>query len=123
MNENTAKTTAAARALRIEVDAARQLNYAMVHNAVPLVQRIAVVNEGAATVEDLNRAFESGQLTSEGLIRMYLARIEAYDEAGPAINAILALNPRARETARALDAERRASGPRSPLHGMCVVRR
>ncbi len=76
---------------------------------------------GAATVADLNRAFESGELTSERLVRMYLDRIEAYDEAGPELNAILALNPRALETARALDAERRERGPRSPLHGIPVV--
>lgn len=76
---------------------------------------------GAATIEDLNRAFQSGQLTSERLVQMYLARIAAYDEAGPRLNAVLTLNPRALETARALDTERRERGPRSPLHGIPVV--
>lgn len=76
---------------------------------------------GEATVADLNRAFESGQLTSERLVQMYLARIEAYDEAGPKLNAILALNPDALQIARDLDRERRERGPRSPLHGIPVV--
>jgi len=33
----------------------------------------------------------------------------------------LTLNPKALETARALDAERKAKGPRSPLHGIPIV--
>ena len=60
-------------------------------------------------------------MTSERLVGLYLARIEAYDEAGPKLNAVLTLNPRARETARALDAERIANGPRSLLHGIPIV--
>jgi len=74
-----------------------------------------------ATIADLNRAFEDGSFTSESLIRMYLDRIEAFDRAGPELNAILWLNPRALETAVALDRERRERGPRSPLHGIPVV--
>jgi amidase len=74
-----------------------------------------------ATIADLNAAFDAGTLTAERLVQMYLARIEAYDQQGPALNAVLWLNERAVEQARALDAERRASGPRSPLHGIPVV--
>jgi amidase len=74
-----------------------------------------------ATIEDLGRAFEAGSLTSEALVARYLARIEAYDQSGPALNAVVYLNPRALETARALDVERAERGPRSPLHGIPVV--
>jgi len=74
-----------------------------------------------ATVADLNRAFEAGTLTSETLVQRYLARVEAYDQAGPGLNSVLWLNPEALETARALDEERRERGPRSPLHGVPVV--
>lgn len=74
-----------------------------------------------ATIADLSRAFDSGALTSEQLVRMYLERIEAYDRAGPELNAVLWLNERALETAAELDRERQASGPRSPLHGIPVV--
>src|SRR5690606_2028515 len=74
-----------------------------------------------ATIADLNRAFDSGALTSEQLVRMYLERIEAYDRAGPELNAVLWLNERALEIAAELDRERQASGPRSPLHGIPVV--
>ena len=49
---------------------------------------------------------ESGHLDSETLITQALARIEAYDDKGPAINAVLHVNENALEEARALDAER-----------------
>lgn len=79
------------------------------------------VDFDAATVADLNAAFEAGTLTSEQLVQACLARIEAYDDHGPKINAVITLNPQALATARALDAERKAKGPRSPLHGIPVV--
>ena len=75
----------------------------------------------SATIEDLNAAFDSGQLTSERLIEISLARIEAYDRTGPELNAVLWLNGNALQRARELDQERRQSGPRSPLHGIPVV--
>ena len=75
----------------------------------------------SATIEDLNRAFNAGTLTSEQLVERYLARIAAYDDAGPRLNAVITLNPHAVERARALDAERREGGARSPLHGVPVV--
>ena len=73
------------------------------------------------TIADLNAAFASGSLSSEQLVSLFLARIRAYDDQGPGLNAMLALNPSALETARALDAERMRSGPRSALHGIPVI--
>ncbi len=75
----------------------------------------------AATVEDVQAAFDAGTLSSEALVEMYLARIEAYDRGGPALNTVLHLNERALERARELDRERAARGPRSRLHGIPVV--
>jgi amidase len=75
----------------------------------------------AATVADIHQAIDAGRLTSEQLVELYLARIKAYDRQGPEIRAIVTLNPRALETARALDAERKATGRRSELHGIPVV--
>ena len=69
-----------------------------------------------ATIEDINTAFDSGTLTSERLIELYLARIQAYDQQGPRLNAVLWLNDQALETARILDEERRVSGPLSLIH-------
>ncbi len=74
-----------------------------------------------ATIADINKAFDGGALNSEQLVKLSLARIAAYDESGPQLNAVMLLNPDAIETARALDAERREKGRRSPLHGIPVV--
>src|SRR5438309_647740 len=74
-----------------------------------------------ATVADINAAFDAGALTSEKLVTLYLARIAAYDQKGPSLNTIITLNAKALETARALDAERKAKGPRSPLHGIPIL--
>jgi amidase len=74
-----------------------------------------------ATIADLNTAFAKGTLTSEQLTRLYLARIAAYDKQGPALNAIIALNPSALAEARALDEERAAGKVRGPLHGIPIV--
>jgi len=75
----------------------------------------------AATIADLNAAFNAGTLSAEKLVQLCIARIQAYDREGPNLHAVMALNPKAVETARALDAERKARGPRSPLHGIPVV--
>ena len=74
-----------------------------------------------ATIADFSAAFKVGTLTSEKLTELFLARINAYDRRGPSLRAIIAVNPKALETARALDAERRSKGPRSLLHGIPVV--
>lgn len=78
-------------------------------------------NLQTATIEDIDKAFDAGALTSERLVQLYLNRIAAYDKQGPNINAIITLQPKALEIARALDAERKAKGPRSKLHGIPVV--
>src|SRR5215831_7391346 len=73
------------------------------------------------SIEELDRAMESRQVTSRQLVEMYLARIREYDQQGPALNAIKAVNPEARAAADALDRERAARGARGPLHGIPVV--
>jgi Asp-tRNA(Asn)/Glu-tRNA(Gln) amidotransferase A subunit family amidase len=74
-----------------------------------------------ATIADINAAIDAGALTSEKLVELYLKRIDAYDKNGPKINSVITMNPKARDEARALDAERKARGRRSPLHGIPVV--
>ena len=75
----------------------------------------------AATIADVNAAFARGTLTSERLTQMFLARIDAYDRKGPALRAVLTINPKAIETAREMDEERKSKGARSPLHGIPIV--
>jgi amidase len=83
--------------------------------------RAASVDFDSATIGDLNRAFEAGTYSSEQLVQQCLARIAAYDDHGPKLNAVLTLNPKALEQARALDVERKSKGARSPLHGIPVL--
>lgn len=81
----------------------------------------AEFNLQTATIEDINKAFDAGALTSEKLTQLYLNRIAAYDQQGPKLNTIITLNQDALATARALDEERKTKGPRSKLHGVPVV--
>lgn len=73
------------------------------------------------SIEELQRAMQAKEVTSRQLVDLYLARIDAYDKQGPALNAIVAVNPQARAAADALDLERASRGPRGPLHGIPVV--
>ena len=51
------------------------------------------------SIEDLQKALQDKQVTSQELVELYLARIAAYDQRGPALNAVVALNPLARDEA------------------------
>jgi amidase len=74
-----------------------------------------------ATIPQLQRAMRTGRITAVELVDFYLARIAAYDDAGPGVNALISINPDARDEAAALDTERAKSGPRGPLHGIPLV--
>jgi len=60
-----------------------------------------------ATIPQLQSALSAGIVTSHDLVTQYLARIEAYDQHGPALNAISVTNGNALAEADARDAERR----------------
>src|SRR5262245_44592878 len=85
----------------------------------PSAPRGDVVYE--TSIVDLQKALSQGRTTSVALVDAYLARIAAYDHAGPSLNAILRVNPNARAEAAALDAERKAGRLRGPLHGIPVI--
>ncbi len=71
-----------------------------------------------ATIAGVRGALENGRLTCRGLVSQYLARIEAYDKQGPAINSIVTLNPNALAEADSLDSVQKRRGSLGPLH--CV---
>ena len=74
-----------------------------------------------ATIAELQSAMAQGQTTSLALVNAYLARIAAYDTRGPALNAMIRINPRARAEATRLDRERREGHVRGPLHGIPII--
>jgi len=73
------------------------------------------------SILDLQEAMNSGVHTARSVAEMYLERIEKLDVQGPALNAVIELNPDALAIADELDAERAAKGPRGPLHGISVM--
>jgi amidase len=74
-----------------------------------------------ATIAGLQAAMNCGEQTSASLVRRYLRRIDQIDAHGPALRAVIEVNPDALSIARALDRERKSNGPRGPLHGIPVL--
>src|SRR5580692_4346728 len=73
------------------------------------------------TIDRLQQAMQSGQYTARAIAEQYLSRIDAMDQRGPSVNAIIELNPDALAIADTLDAERKAKGARGPMHGIPVL--
>jgi amidase len=74
-----------------------------------------------AGVQEQQAQMAAGTLTSAALVQQYLARIAAIDKAGPALHAVIELNPDALTIAASLDRERKAGKLRGPLHGIPVL--
>lgn len=88
---------------------------------LPPAQPAATFDVFEKSIVELLAAQRIGTVTSRDLVEKYLARIRAYDQDGPALNAMIVLNPKALEEADALDAERRAGRVRGPMHGIPIV--
>jgi amidase len=73
------------------------------------------------TISDLQGGMKSGKYTARSIAENYLARIEALDKQGPAVNAIIELNRDALQIAAAMDKERQSGQVRSPLHGIPIL--
>jgi amidase len=86
--------------------------------ASPALSADAIEDKGIAA---LAADMDAGKITSEALVKAYLARIAAIDDAGPQLNAVLATMPDAITEARARDAERKAGITRGPLHGVPIL--
>jgi len=73
------------------------------------------------TIAELQDGMKSGKFTARLLVEKYSERIEEIDKRGPALNAVIEVNPDAEMIAEKLDEERKAKGPRGPLHGIPVL--
>jgi Asp-tRNA(Asn)/Glu-tRNA(Gln) amidotransferase A subunit family amidase len=118
-----------ARALQVPM---KQIAFAAVillATAGPLAQRGAAPQTPASgafrleetTIVQIHAAMKAGTLTCHALVDLYLARIDALDKKGPAINAIVLLNPEAMQTADDLDARFKIGGLTGPLHCIPVI--
>lgn len=73
------------------------------------------------TIAELQQGMKSGKYTARSIAEKYLARIDAIDKKGPAINAIIELNPDALAIADTMDKERKSGKVRGPLHGIPIL--
>ncbi len=73
------------------------------------------------SVADMRQALDKQEFSIEHVVEASLARIEALDQQGPTLNAMIELNPDAMDIAAQLDEELRAGQIRGPLHGIPVV--
>lgn len=83
------------------------------------IRDINSLNE--VTIDQLQAYMKSGRYSAEQITRLYLNRIAQLDKKGPALNAIIELNPDAIAIAKARDLERKKGQVRSPLHGIPVL--
>jgi len=101
--------------------AARDLTERTPNAATPLPAEVTPFELEEVTIPQLQDGMKSGKYTAQSLVEKYLARIDEIDKRGPAVNAIIELNPDALSIAKALDQERNAKGARGPLHGIPVL--
>src|ERR1700728_1283713 len=73
------------------------------------------------SLADLAAGLEKGKWTSERLVQLYLARIQAVDRSGPRLGSLIAINPDAASIAGQLDQERKNGHVRGPLHGIPIL--
>ena len=71
-----------------------------------------------ATIAQVHEAMRERRLTCRQLVDAYIRRINAYDKNGPALNAIVTINPDAAKEADEFDRRFEQSGLTGPLH--CV---
>lgn len=73
------------------------------------------------TIAELRAGLDSGRFTSQQLVQMYSQRIADIDKQGPAINAVIEMNPDAMALAEKADQERKSGGVRGPMHGIPLL--
>ena len=73
------------------------------------------------TIAELQEGMKSGKYKARAIAEKYLARIDAVDKHGPAVNSVIEVNPDALAIAEASDKERKQKGARGLLHGIPVL--
>ena len=90
-------------------------------DASPAATAAADLPPASPSVADLQAALADGSMTVRAVVEASLARIDALDAQGPALHAVIELNPDALTIADELDAELAAGTPRGPMHGIPVL--
>lgn len=113
----SAVTTTAAVAIYPALGAAREI----ASPTNPRAPEVKSFELDEITITELQDGMKSSRFTARSLAEKYLDRIDELDKRGPAVNAIIELNPDALQIADELDQERKAKRPRGPLHGIPVL--
>ncbi|MBV9573771.1 MAG: amidase [Acidobacteriales bacterium] len=79
------------------------------------------ISSNGASINEIHRGLRSGKLTCHSLVRQYLDRINAYDQQGPALTAILYVNPKVLEQADAMDKQLKPATRLKPLQCIPVL--
>lgn len=87
----------------------------------PLSHPADVSDTVSMTAYEISAAIRTGEISSEAVVGAYLDRIDAFDDQGPMIQSVIAINPNAMDDARQLDHEMREGQRRGPLHGVPVL--
>ena len=86
---------------------------AMAHEPIPFLE---------TTVDAVHAGMKTGAVHCTQLVQWYLDRIQQYDRQGPALHAIVNVNPQALEQAAALDRHLKETGKfKGPLHGIPIL--
>jgi len=91
------------------------------HDPGPPAPEVKAFELDEITIADLQDGMKSGKFTARSLVEKYSARIAEVDKSGPMVNSVIQMNPDALEIAEKLDEERKAKGPRGPMHGIPVL--
>ncbi|MDH5545819.1 MAG: amidase family protein [Gammaproteobacteria bacterium] len=75
---------------------------------------------GELTISELQQSLKAGKQTCVGVVDAYLQRIEHFDQSSK-LNAIILINPRAKEKAQSLDRQRESGAPMRALHCVPVI--
>ena len=95
--------------------------FCLLPSALPKAQSQSSFDVVEASVSQIHAAFKAKRLTCAALVDAYLARIAAYDKQGPALNAVVVVNPEARKLAVEMDRVYAQKGPAGALHCIPMV--
>jgi amidase len=97
------------------------LTHGLAQDATPAATSDPAMPPPSPTVAELQQQLANGETTVREIVESALARIDALDQAGPTVNAVIELNPEALDIADELDAELAAGTMRGPMHGIPVL--
>ncbi|KAF8188069.1 amidase signature enzyme [Pholiota molesta] len=97
------------------------LQIARAVSSQPVVAPVTFPDLYEASIRELQEGLDAGHFSSVDLVNAYFARIDEVNLKGPALRAVLELNPSALSQAAALDKERKLTGKRSEMHGIPIL--